>query len=94
MESKNSIRTREAAATGKKGAFSVTRRSGSKRASAPDLAASWNGFTPEARHALIAEAAYLKAERCAFQGGSPEQDWLEAEAEVDANLMHVHGHDG
>jgi hypothetical protein len=91
MESKNSIRTREAAATGKKGDFSVTRRRGSKRASAPDLVASWNGFTPEERHTLIAEAAYLKAELRAFQGGSPEQDWLEAEAETEAILLQIQG---
>lgn len=31
----------------------------------------------------IATAAYLRAERRGFSNGSPEQDWLEAEAEVD-----------
>jgi hypothetical protein len=31
----------------------------------------------------IAIAAYYRAERRGFVGGSPEQDWLEAEAEVD-----------
>ena len=40
----------------------------------------------DARHNLIAIAAYLRAERRGFQGGSPEQDWLEAEAEVDRAL--------
>lgn len=37
---------------------------------------------------LIAEAAYLRAERRGFSGGDPQQDWLEAEAEVDQILLH------
>jgi hypothetical protein len=41
-------------------------------------------LTPEERATLIREAAYRKAERRGFSGGSPEQDWLEAEREVDA----------
>jgi hypothetical protein len=40
----------------------------------------------EAWHALVAEAAYLRAERRGFVGGSPEQDWLEAEQEVRSRL--------
>jgi len=47
--------------------------------------------TPEERHGMIAEAAYLKAERRGFRGGSPQQDWLEAEAEIDARLMRTQG---
>jgi len=43
-------------------------------------------LTPEARHALIAEAAYLRAERRGFAPGQETDDWLEAEAEVDALL--------
>jgi len=39
--------------------------------------------TPEERRTLIAQSAYLKAERRRFQS-NPEQDWLEAEAEFDA----------
>jgi hypothetical protein len=42
--------------------------------------------TPEARHALIAETAYLRAERRGFAPGHETEDWLEAEAEVDALL--------
>lgn len=44
------------------------------------------GITPEVRLGMIAEAAYYRAERRGFQGGSPELDWLEAEAEVDQIL--------
>lgn len=42
--------------------------------------------TPEERRRLIEKAAYLKAEQRGFQGGNAEQDWLEAEAEIDADL--------
>jgi hypothetical protein len=40
----------------------------------------------EARHALIAQAAYLRAERRGFVPGHETEDWLAAEAEVDALL--------
>ena len=43
-------------------------------------------LSPEARHALIAEAAYLRAERRGFVPGHETDDWLEAEVEVDALL--------
>ncbi len=33
---------------------------------------------------LVATAAYLRAEARGFVGGSPEQDWFEAEAELKA----------
>jgi hypothetical protein len=37
----------------------------------------------EQRQRMIAEAAYLRAERRGFQGGDPLDDWLQAEAEID-----------
>lgn len=41
------------------------------------------------RRSLIATEAYLRAERRGFLGGSAEQDqdWLDAEAEVDERLQ-------
>jgi hypothetical protein len=42
--------------------------------------------TPEARRALIAETAYLRAERRGFAPGHETEDWLAAEVEVDALL--------
>jgi hypothetical protein len=39
--------------------------------------------TPEERRRLIARSAYLKAEQHGFQS-SPEQNWLDAEFELDA----------
>jgi hypothetical protein len=43
-------------------------------------------MSAEQRHALIAEAAYRRAERRGFQGGDPVADWLESEKEVEALL--------
>lgn len=40
----------------------------------------------ETRRAMIAEAAYLRAERRGFAPGREEEDWLAAEKEVDALL--------
>ncbi len=44
-------------------------------------------ITSEERHGLIAEAAYYLAEKRGFQGGSAEQDWLDAAAQVDTKFM-------
>jgi hypothetical protein len=40
----------------------------------------------KSRHALIAEAAYERAQRRAFRDGDAHDDWLRAEVEVDARL--------
>jgi hypothetical protein len=37
----------------------------------------------------VANAAYLRAEARGFIGGSPEQDWFEAEAQLMAALAPV-----
>ncbi len=37
----------------------------------------------------IAQRAYFKAQARNFQGGSPEQDWLEAEREIDQEIRFV-----
>ena len=42
---------------------------------------------PGKRAALIAEAAYFRAERRGFAPGHEAEDWLAAEAEVDSNLL-------
>ena len=46
--------------------------------------------TPEARRSAIAEVAYLNAEQRGFQGDRALDDWLQAEAEVDARLAGRH----
>lgn len=43
-------------------------------------------ITPERRHEMIAEAAYLRAESRGFAPADPVHDWLMAEEEVDARL--------
>ncbi len=58
-----------------------------KATTAAKPAPSRHAITPEERQRLIAQAAYFRAERRGFTGGSPDRDWLEAEAEIDAMLM-------
>lgn len=41
---------------------------------------------PLDRTEMIRRAAYFRAESRNFLGGSPEQDWLDAEAEIDSLL--------
>jgi hypothetical protein len=49
-------------------------------------AASRAAVSAEDRRAMIAEAAYLRAERRGFESGHETEDWLAAEEEVDALL--------
>lgn len=53
---------------------------------APRTATAAPPLTAEYRRTLIAESAYLRAERRGFQGGDPVADWLESEREVDLML--------
>ncbi|NHZ69917.1 MAG: DUF2934 domain-containing protein [Thermotogales bacterium] len=46
-----------------------------------------NAVDVDARRQLIAECAYRRAEKRRFLSGSPEQDWLEAEMEIDQLLL-------
>jgi hypothetical protein len=43
-------------------------------------------ISEEMRRGMIAQAAYLRAERRGFKGGDEVEDWLAAEAEVEALL--------
>ncbi|HEY2591515.1 MAG TPA: DUF2934 domain-containing protein [Steroidobacteraceae bacterium] len=45
----------------------------------------------DTRRAMVAEAAYLRAERRGFAAGHEEEDWLAAEKEVDALLSEEQG---
>jgi len=47
--------------------------------------------TLEQREQMIREAAYLRAERRGFAGGSEHEDWLAAEREVDKRLAQETG---
>ena len=44
------------------------------------------GVTPEERQHMIAIAAYVRAEKRGFVGGNAGDDWVQAEAEIDALL--------
>ena len=48
-------------------------------------------LTAEGRRTMIAENAYLRAERRGFAPGHETEDWLAAEAEIDALLKVSHG---
>ena len=48
-------------------------------------------LSAEARRAMIAESAYLRAERRGFAPGHETEDWLAAEVEVDGLLRVGHG---
>ena len=65
-----------AAAAGK-----IAARPARNSMSASQIRATANG---EDRYEMIAIAAYYRAERRGFNGGDAMQDWLEAEAEIDA----------
>ncbi|MGH8305508.1 MAG: DUF2934 domain-containing protein [Steroidobacteraceae bacterium] len=48
-------------------------------------------ISAEGRREMIAQAAYLRAERRGFAPGRETEDWLAAEQEVDALLKVEHG---
>ena len=60
-------------------------RKAATRPKAEKVVASFVG--PEQRAALIAEAAYYRAEKRGFAPGHETEDWLSAEAEVDARML-------
>ncbi|MBZ5639181.1 MAG: DUF2934 domain-containing protein [Acidobacteriia bacterium] len=87
MKSDNNNRTKEPFPPARINAPWATRDRGTKLASVPETIASRKSISQDQRRKLIAEAAYLKAEHRGFRGGSAEQDWIAAEAEIDANLV-------
>jgi Protein of unknown function (DUF2934) len=44
------------------------------------------GITAAERERRVREAAYFRAERRGFVGGSAEQDWIDAEREIDLQM--------
>lgn len=60
-----------------------------KRKKASKSASVTGAVTPEQRYRMICETAYYRAEQRGFIGGSAEQDWREAEIEVDQMLCAV-----
>jgi hypothetical protein len=67
---------------------SVKKRAPRKAAQVLRAATPMTAFVgPEQRAALIAESAYFRAQKRGFIPGHETQDWLAAEAEVDAKLL-------
>ena len=54
-------------------------------------ASTGNTVSEDARRAMIAQAAYLRAEGRGFAPGGEIEDWMAAEAEVDALLRAGNG---
>jgi hypothetical protein len=52
----------------------------------PAATAATRAVSAEARRAMIAERAYLRAERRGFAPGREAEDWLAAEVEIDSLL--------
>ena len=71
---------------------STPRKPRAKKVAAPKVQVPVE-ISEEVRRGMIAEAAYLRAERRGFAGGfdQEKEDWLLAEAEVDALLKAGHG---
>jgi hypothetical protein len=64
------------------------KRPARKRAPAAGKEAFYPAFVdPQQRAALIAQAAYFRAMHRNFEPGHEVEDWLSAEAEVDAQLL-------
>jgi hypothetical protein len=57
----------------------------------PAKAPAGGTISEDVRRGMIAEAAYLRAERRGFSPGYEEEDWLAAEAEVDALVKARYG---
>ncbi len=67
------------------------RRAPSVKPSAESGASTGITVSDDARRAMIAQSAYLRAERRGFASGGEVEDWLAAEAEVDALLRAGNG---
>ena len=64
------------------------KRAPRKRATVAALEAAAPAFVdPQQRAALIARAAYFRAMERGFMPGNELEDWLAAEAQVDADLL-------
>jgi hypothetical protein len=84
-----SVRTTEATPPAEKA--TPRRRTTSLKAAAGSEAATGITVSEGARRAMVEQAAYLRAERRGFTPGGEVEDWLAAEAEVDALLRAGNG---
>jgi hypothetical protein len=59
----------------------MKKTSQARRAKAPPVPET--AISSHDRRRMIAEAAYFHAERRGFEGGDPDEDWYQAEREID-----------
>lgn len=87
-QSPRTSRTTTASTTRSRSGTASSKAAPKTRAQSPKTAARpAGGEAPvELRRQWIAEAAYYIAERRGFEGGSAEDDWRQAEAEIDRLL--------
>jgi hypothetical protein len=64
----------------------VQATTGAAKPTPPDQTAASGAVLPEARNRMVAEAAYYIAEHRGFAKGSPLEDWLAAEAQINTML--------
>lgn len=64
----------------------ATKQATSTKPTTPASQKTKQSITEDERRHMIAEAAYYHAERRGFQGGSIDEDWFLAEAEIDTLL--------
>jgi hypothetical protein len=82
-----SAKKAEAPASAKKAEAPAVRKTISKKTATPRAQVDTHSrVTAEERQKMIAEEAYLRAERRGFTGGDPKDDWLAAEWEIDQIL--------
>lgn len=81
-----SARTRKSTATTQTKQRTAAKKAPAKRAAASPKKSAAPAAKGDKRHAMIAEIAFYYAEQRGFQGDMEMDDWLRAEAEVDARL--------
>jgi len=71
----------------KRGAITAPATTGAAKSTPPEQATPSGAVSLEERNRMVAEAAYYKAEHRGFAEGSPLEDWLAAETQIDAMLF-------
>jgi hypothetical protein len=70
----------------KRGAVTAPATTGTAKSTPPEQTTASGAVSPEERNRMVAEAAYYRAEQRGFAEGSPLEDWLAAESQIDAML--------
>lgn len=89
-KAKKTTSTRAASSSSSKIQASSKEKVVYKKSTAVEDATVTTAMTMDQRRDLIAQAAYLRAEKRGFNGGDPVEDWLAAEKEVDTKLASEH----